>query len=111
MIVGAEAMNCMQIAQLCHRGHAVGRLSVDVAVDPVVDARSIGLWIDCFSPHEWQEGYHYERLITLHRNLCTYACKYAMVKEPISAVVCAESIVSTPCERKPSSQITRDGAQ
>jgi len=37
VIVGAEAEFHMETAQLGRRGHAVGRLSVDVAIDPTVD--------------------------------------------------------------------------
>lgn len=37
MIVGAEAFYPTEIARLRGRGHAVGRLSVDVDVDPAVD--------------------------------------------------------------------------
>ena len=41
MIVGAEAFSCPEIAELSIRGHAVGRLSVEVDVDPSVDHLSI----------------------------------------------------------------------
>jgi hypothetical protein len=41
MIVGAEVAFCTEIAQLCRRGHATGRLLVDVAVDPAVDQRGL----------------------------------------------------------------------
>src|ERR1039458_4216621 len=37
MIVGAEASSCTAITELSRRGHAAGSLSVDVAVDPLVD--------------------------------------------------------------------------
>src|ERR1035441_5585885 len=41
VIVGAEAFSSTEIAQLHGRGHVVGRLSVDVEVDPAVDQTSI----------------------------------------------------------------------
>ena len=41
VIVGAEVSFCTEIAQLCRRGHATGRLSVDVAVEPPVDQISV----------------------------------------------------------------------
>jgi hypothetical protein len=34
---GAEAFSCTEITELSCRGHAAGRLSVDVVVDPAVD--------------------------------------------------------------------------
>ena len=37
VIVGAGALSCTEITELSRRGHAVGRLSVDVDVDPQVD--------------------------------------------------------------------------
>jgi hypothetical protein len=37
VIVGAEAISCTEIAALSRRGHAAGRVSVDVAVDLPVD--------------------------------------------------------------------------
>ncbi len=37
VIIGAEAIFRKEIAQLCRRGHVVGRLLVDVDVDPPVD--------------------------------------------------------------------------
>jgi hypothetical protein len=37
VIVGAEVIYHTEIAQLRRRGHVVGRLSVDVAVEPSVD--------------------------------------------------------------------------
>src|ERR1039457_80517 len=41
VVVGAEVSFCTEIAQLCRRGHATGRLSVDVAVEPPVDQISV----------------------------------------------------------------------
>jgi len=37
VIVGAEAFPRTEITELSGRGHIVGRLSLDVAVDPAVD--------------------------------------------------------------------------
>jgi hypothetical protein len=37
VVVGAEAFSCTEITELSDRGHAVGRLSVDVDDDPPVD--------------------------------------------------------------------------
>ena len=36
VVVGAEAFSYTEITELCRRGHATGRLLVDVAVDPAV---------------------------------------------------------------------------
>ena len=37
VVVGAEAIFPKEFAQLCRRGHAAGRLFVDVDADPPVD--------------------------------------------------------------------------
>ena len=37
VIVGAEALSRTEITELSRHGHAAGRLSVDVAVDPPVE--------------------------------------------------------------------------
>ncbi len=41
VIVGAEGFSSTEITELSDRGHATGRLSVDVAVDPPVDQPQI----------------------------------------------------------------------
>jgi hypothetical protein len=41
VIVGAEAFSSAEITELSSRGHAVGRLSVDVDVEPLVDQTSV----------------------------------------------------------------------
>src|SRR5882762_10720249 len=41
VIVGAEAFFCTKFTRLSRRGHVVGRLSVDVDVDPAVDQPAI----------------------------------------------------------------------
>ena len=41
MIVLSEAIYRMEIARLPRRGHSTGKLSVDVAVDPLVDQPGI----------------------------------------------------------------------
>jgi hypothetical protein len=41
VIVGAEAFSFMDITRLSRRGHAAGRHSVDVDVDPAVDQSSV----------------------------------------------------------------------
>ena len=40
VIVGAEVSFCTEIAQLCRRGHATGRLLVDVVAGAPVDRRA-----------------------------------------------------------------------
>jgi hypothetical protein len=39
VIVGTEAFSCTEITALSRRGHAAGRLSVNVDVNPPVDLR------------------------------------------------------------------------
>jgi hypothetical protein len=41
VIVGTETVFRTEIALLHHRGHVVGRLLVDVDVDPAVDQTSV----------------------------------------------------------------------
>jgi hypothetical protein len=41
VIVGAEAFSCTEISGLSRRGQSTGRLSVYVAVDPLVDQTSV----------------------------------------------------------------------
>jgi len=41
VIVGAEALSSTEITGLTRRGHAAGRLSVDVDVDPAVDHNAV----------------------------------------------------------------------
>ena len=41
VIVGAEAIYRKEITALSCRGQSIGRLSVDVAVDPAVDQRGL----------------------------------------------------------------------
>src|SRR5450631_2986523 len=41
VIVGAEAFSFTEITRLSRRGHAAGRHSVDVDVDPAVDQTSV----------------------------------------------------------------------
>jgi hypothetical protein len=41
VMVGAEAFSRTEITELYRHGHAAGRLSVDVAVDPAVDQASV----------------------------------------------------------------------
>jgi hypothetical protein len=41
VIVGAEAFLCTEITELPCRGPSIGRLSVDVDVDPPVDQASV----------------------------------------------------------------------
>jgi hypothetical protein len=41
VIVGAEAFSSTEITVLIRRGHAAGRLSVDVDVDPAVDHNAV----------------------------------------------------------------------
>jgi hypothetical protein len=43
VIVGAEAFSSTEITELSRRGHAVGRLLVDVHVDPAVDHDAVRL--------------------------------------------------------------------
>ena len=43
VIVGAEAFSSTEITGLIRRGHAAGRLSVDVDVDPAVDHNAVQL--------------------------------------------------------------------
>jgi hypothetical protein len=44
VVVGAETISCTEITGLSGRGHVVGRLLVDVDVDPPVDQATVQSW-------------------------------------------------------------------